>query len=182
MIRVLRWAPWLIGVPALLSCYHATVETGAPPSSEVISKSFASGWIYGLVPPSTVSTTSKCAHGPARIETQLSFVNQLVSFLTLGIYTPMEIRVACAASSVRAEAPHPASGQELQADRTSVAPAAPEPPPPLIPLGAKWIASISQKLYYPVGCSAIEELPESDRLYFTTEPSRESGFKRSIVC
>ncbi len=30
------------------------------------------------------------------METQLSFVNQLVGFLTLGIYTPMEIMVTCA--------------------------------------------------------------------------------------
>jgi hypothetical protein len=34
----------------------------------------------------------------AKVETQLSFVNQLVSFLTLGIYTPMQIEVTCAAA------------------------------------------------------------------------------------
>jgi Bor protein len=81
-----------------LGCYHATVETGATPSPEVIDKSFASGWIYGLVPPSTLSTAAKCPNGPAKVETKLSFVNQLVSFLTLGIYTPMQITVTCAAS------------------------------------------------------------------------------------
>jgi hypothetical protein len=83
-----------------LGCYHATVETGATPSPEVIDKSFASGWIYGLVPPSTISTAAKCPNGPAKVETKLSFVNQLVSFLTLGIYTPMQITVTCAASKV----------------------------------------------------------------------------------
>jgi hypothetical protein len=30
------------------------------------------------------------------VETRLSFLNQLVGFLTLGIYTPMDIRVTCA--------------------------------------------------------------------------------------
>lgn len=30
------------------------------------------------------------------VETQLSFPNQLVSFLTGGIYTPMTITVTCA--------------------------------------------------------------------------------------
>ena len=33
----------------------------------------------------------------AQVDTQLSFANQLVGFLTLGIYTPMEIVVQCAA-------------------------------------------------------------------------------------
>ena len=79
-------------------CYHATVETGAPPSAETVSKAWAAGWIYGLVPPSTVETAQKCTSGVARVETQLSFANQLVSLLTLGIFTPMEIKVTCAAS------------------------------------------------------------------------------------
>jgi hypothetical protein len=80
-------------------CYHATVETGLPASNTVIDKPWASGWVYGLVPPSTISTAAQCPNGVARVETQLSFVNQLVSFLTFGIYTPMSIRVTCASSS-----------------------------------------------------------------------------------
>jgi hypothetical protein len=80
----------------LCGCYHATVETGATPSTVVIDKSFASSWIYGLVPPSTVSTTSRCTDGVAKVETQHTFLNQLVGFLTLGIYTPMQIKVTCA--------------------------------------------------------------------------------------
>jgi hypothetical protein len=94
---------------ATVGCYHATVETGATPSTEVIEKSFASAWIYGLVPPSTVSTAAKCPNGVAKVETQLSFVNQLVSFLTLGIYTPMQIKVTCAArgsASADPDSPH----------------------------------------------------------------------------
>jgi len=82
----------------LAGCYHATIETGATPSQQTIRKGFASGWIYGLVPPSTVATQERCSSGVARVETQLSFVNQLVSFLTLGIYTPMQIEVTCAAA------------------------------------------------------------------------------------
>jgi len=80
----------------LAGCYAATVETGLPPSNTVIKKSFASSWIYGLVPPSTVETAARCPNGVARVETQLSFVNQLVGFLTFGIYTPMQIVVTCA--------------------------------------------------------------------------------------
>ena len=78
-------------------CYHATIETGAAPSAQVVEESFAKGWIYGLVPPSTVETASRCPNGVARVETQLSFVNQLVGLFTFGIFTPMSIKVTCAA-------------------------------------------------------------------------------------
>ncbi len=80
-------------------CYHATIETGLTPSSEVIEESSASGWLFGLVPPSTISTQAKCQHGVAKVETQQSFVNMLVRAITLNIYTPMTIKVTCAASS-----------------------------------------------------------------------------------
>lgn len=90
-------------VPALLiaglllgGCYHATIETGAKPSTVVVEKKWASGWIFGLVAPSTIETQAKCPNGVAKVETQLSFVNMLVSFLTLNIYTPMDIRATCA--------------------------------------------------------------------------------------
>ncbi len=77
-------------------CYHATIETTATPSTVLIEQGFASSWIYGLVPPSPVETAAKCPNGVAKIETQISFVNGLVGVLTLGIYTPMSIKVTCA--------------------------------------------------------------------------------------
>ncbi|MBI1803049.1 MAG: Bor family protein [Ignavibacteriae bacterium] len=83
----------------LFGCYHATVVTGLKPSTETIEESFAASWVYGLVPPSTVATEAKCPNGVAKVETQLSFVNQLVGALTFGIYTPMEIKVTCAEKS-----------------------------------------------------------------------------------
>src|SRR6266566_2009261 len=52
-------------------CYHATIETGLAPSNQVVEKSFASGWIIGLIPPSTVETQAKCASGVSKVETQL---------------------------------------------------------------------------------------------------------------
>jgi Bor protein len=80
----------------LPACWHATIETGLTPSTQVIQKDWASAWIYGLVPPSTVETRSKCPNGVAKVETQLSFLNMLVTFLTLDIYSPMSIKVTCA--------------------------------------------------------------------------------------
>jgi hypothetical protein len=78
-------------------CYHAMVTTGLTPSATVVDQGFASSWVYGLVPPKTVEAAAACPDGVAIVETELSFVNQLVGFLTLGIYTPMHIKVTCAA-------------------------------------------------------------------------------------
>ena len=87
----------------LAGCYHATIETGAKPSSVTVEHKWASGWIYGLVPPKTVEAASKCTTGVSRVETQQSFVNGLVGILTLGIYTPMEIDVTCSEGAAEAE-------------------------------------------------------------------------------
>jgi len=105
-VRRARAVTSLLVVLLLPACYHATVETGATPSTTMIRKGFASSWIYGLVPPKTVETAAQCPGGVSRVETRLSFVNQLVGFLTLGIYTPMEIMVTCAeAATTTANAP-----------------------------------------------------------------------------
>jgi hypothetical protein len=82
----------------LAGCYLATIETGRTPSTVTQEDRWADSWIYGLVPPSVINTASRCPSGIARVETQLSFLNQLVGLLTLGIYTPMDVRVTCAQS------------------------------------------------------------------------------------
>jgi len=86
----------LATITTLGACFHATIETGLTPSTQVLERKFASSWIYGLVPPKTVETARRCPDGVAKVETQLSFLNQVVHILTLGIYTPMDIRVTCA--------------------------------------------------------------------------------------
>ena len=95
-MKITRAVALSAALASLMACYHATIETGLTPSTQVLEQSFASSWIYGLVPPKTVSTSSRCPEGVAKVETQHTFVNQLVGFLTLGIYTPMHIRVTCA--------------------------------------------------------------------------------------
>lgn len=79
-------------------CYHATIDTDLTPSTRVIDERWASGWVFGLVPPKTIETAAECTDGVAQVETKLGFLNQVVGFLTLGIYTPMHIKVTCAAA------------------------------------------------------------------------------------
>lgn len=87
----------LLALAPAVACYHATIDTGLTPSAQTVEKSWAAGWLYGLVPPSAVESKAKCPNGVSKVETQLSFPNQLANVLTLGIYTPMEIKVTCAA-------------------------------------------------------------------------------------
>lgn len=94
-----RRATHLLAIAAVVTsagCYHATIETGATPSTVTVEKHWASGWVYGLVPPNTVETQQKCTKGVSKVETQHSFPNMLVGILTWGIYTPMDVQVTCA--------------------------------------------------------------------------------------
>lgn len=95
----------LLVVVVLPGCYHATVVTGEPAGTTVVDRPWALGFIYGLIPPPTVETMAECPNGVAVVETQHSFLNQLVSFLTAGLVTPMHITVTCAAGGSGALAP-----------------------------------------------------------------------------
>lgn len=101
----------------LTGCYHARVTTGEEPSNQVIDEPFASSWVYGLVPPDPVDAAEECDNGVAIVETQLSFVNQLVGFVTFGIYTPMHITVTCATggtASLQEQVTVPAGATEAE--------------------------------------------------------------------
>jgi hypothetical protein len=93
----------LVSVMALVSgCYAARIETGLTPSNKKIVNMWASCWIYGLVPPTTIKASTECTNGVAIVETQHSFLNQVVGILTWGIYTPIQIVVTCAEKSTAA--------------------------------------------------------------------------------
>ena len=77
-------------------CYHASIETGMKPGNDKIEKEWASGFAWGLVGPEPIEAQSKCTGGVSKVETEHSFLNGLVQFVTLGIYTPMHLTVTCA--------------------------------------------------------------------------------------
>jgi len=84
-------------VVVLAGCYHVTVETGLAPSpTATIEQQWALGFVYGLIPPPTVNSMQRCPKGVAKVETQMSFLNGLVSGVTFGILTPWTIKVTCA--------------------------------------------------------------------------------------
>ena len=86
-------------------CYHATVETGAAPSEQVVERCCEAAFLGGLIAPKPVRASGACAHGIARVETSRSFSNVVFTVLTVGLYSPMSLRITCAASADSAASP-----------------------------------------------------------------------------
>jgi hypothetical protein len=63
-----------------------------------VSHPWTATWLWGLVPAEEINVTSECQNGVATVETQQSFVNGLVSALTLGIYAPRDVKITCAST------------------------------------------------------------------------------------
>jgi hypothetical protein len=76
-------------------CYHITVVTGAPPAPTVVDKPWQMSFVYGLAPPPELNVKDQCPTGVAKVETQQSFLNGLVSALSAGIVTPIQTTVTC---------------------------------------------------------------------------------------
>ena len=85
---------------SFISCYNASVITDKTPSDVIIEEPWALSFVYGLIPPATIDASEKCKNGIAKVETELSFLNQLVSGLTGGLITPMHITVTCAVADL----------------------------------------------------------------------------------
>lgn len=90
---------------ALSGCYHAVIDTASPAGTQSIEIPWAHSFVYGLVPPSAVDSSTQCPSGVARVETKHSFLNGLVAAITWGLYTPMHIIVQCAAGEQAAALP-----------------------------------------------------------------------------
>jgi len=114
MTRV-RTAVLIVTATLVAGCYHMTVDTGRQPSGQTIEKPWANSFVYGLVPPETVETASRCPNGVAKVESQISFLNGLVGVLTFYIYTPMTITVQCAAGGAPDAAATPTAVPETGA-------------------------------------------------------------------
>ena len=71
---------------------YCSKQTGS--SSETITHHF---FVSGIGQKKTVDAAKICggAENVVKTETQQTFVNGLLGFITLGIYTPLEARVYC---------------------------------------------------------------------------------------
>lgn len=97
-MRFARLIAVVVAATLASGCYHATINTGKAPGSNVINNDWAMGWVFGLIPPPDVDA-SACKTGVAKVETQMSFLNALAAMITFQIFTPMTITVTCASGS-----------------------------------------------------------------------------------
>lgn len=81
------------------ACFHQVVQTGRAPGATVIEKPWTSTFIFGLVPAAEINTAAQCPGGVAVVETQRTFLNGLVGAITIGIYTPVDVKITCASGT-----------------------------------------------------------------------------------
>lgn len=89
----------VVGACLLSACFHQIVQTGRTPGTTVVERPWTATWLWGLIAADEISVVAQCPNGVATVETQQSFLNGLVGGLTLGIYTPQEVRVTCASAT-----------------------------------------------------------------------------------
>ena len=90
-----------LGLVMLPACYHQVVQTGRTPGPTTVEKPWTATWLWGIVPASPIDVTQNCPGGIATVETKMTFMNGLVTAVTLGIYTPRDVKVTCASGTAR---------------------------------------------------------------------------------
>jgi hypothetical protein len=93
----IRSAVLLLACVTQAGCFHQVFDTGLAPSSTVVRKGWHPTFIFGLVAGQPVDVRSECPSGVAIASTRMTFANGLVGGLTLGLYSPHEVKVVCAA-------------------------------------------------------------------------------------
>lgn len=83
-------------------CYRQVVQTGRTPTSTVIDRPWTHTWLWGLVAATPIDVTTQCRSGIATVVTEQTFMNGLVTVLTLGIYGPRHVTITCATGSALA--------------------------------------------------------------------------------
>jgi hypothetical protein len=79
-------------------CYAVKYRTDLPGGGRVHSQS-ATFFIGGLIGKATVNLDSICPNGVARWENKASVLDLILTYITIGIYTPRTIEVECAGGS-----------------------------------------------------------------------------------
>jgi hypothetical protein len=90
----------LLAAAAWTGCARVVVTSGPQPSEsnrDLVDVPMSEAWMLGIVPPREVSVREACPRGAARIQTEHSPRNVLLSVLTLGVYTPITVTVVCTA-------------------------------------------------------------------------------------
>jgi hypothetical protein len=82
-------------------CYKATFIRDSSAVRGVEHDEWTNFFLFGLVNEQTIDVHQFCPNGKvAQVQTGANFATGLVSFLTIGIYTPRKVYVTCAAGGL----------------------------------------------------------------------------------
>jgi hypothetical protein len=95
-MRTMRAVLAVAATAVLSGCFHQVVETGLPAGGQTMTKAWAPSYIFGLVAGQPIDVRSQCPSGVAYVSTRVTFANGLVGMLTIGLFTPHEVKVTCA--------------------------------------------------------------------------------------
>ena len=90
---------------ACSGCFHSAVLMPTVPPGDKHS-TWVNGWLWGSVGGQISADTFCAGRGVARVDTKRSVGNILVSWVTLGIYTPSHVSVTCAGAPQYAPPPY----------------------------------------------------------------------------
>jgi len=98
-MRQLARTVGLFSILMLSACTHHVVinfPTVQAAPAETHSE-WVNGFLWHLIGGETNLTAACGLRGVVRVDTKSSFGNAILAFLTIGIYTPMHVKVTCAA-------------------------------------------------------------------------------------
>ena len=96
MTRIGRVVTAMGLVAVLAGCYEHTYTVGAgAPAGTLVYDHWQNPWLGGLIGEIDVEVGEVCPSGNATIHNEQSFLNGLVTALTVGIYTPTEVKIRC---------------------------------------------------------------------------------------
>ena len=83
-MRVRAAALVSLAAVVLAGCYRVTVTYGPQPAANagtVVEFPWQHSWVFGLVPPPEINVGGRCPTGVSKVQTRVSFLNGLASFL-----------------------------------------------------------------------------------------------------
>ena len=96
MIQMGRVAVTLGLVIVTTGCYEHTYTVGqGAPAGPVVYEEWHNHWLGGLIGEKNLDVELLCPSGNATIHNEQTFLNGLVSALTVSIYTPTTVKIRC---------------------------------------------------------------------------------------
>lgn len=82
-------------------CFRTTVTTGIPGAGQRHTEAWVPSYFMGLVPPPMTFGAKSCPEGVVSMTVRHSPGNVLVTLVTAGIYSPVEVQVTCFRDKMR---------------------------------------------------------------------------------